>query len=109
MTCNGIKNKIAQSINAKLNVVYTCRLVMQETVTIRCFREKYFHLIFFLLGTEILHLEPKKSDSINTLFFLELDRIPYDGFIIKNVCCHCNISLSSGQVKASGEEWSGIV
>jgi len=52
-----------------------------------------------------MHLEP---DSIIT-FFLELHRISYNGVIVKNLCRHCNVSLSSGQVKASGKDWSGIV
>ena len=56
----------------------------------------------------MMQMEPEKSDSIIT-FFLELYRISYNGFIIKNVCCHCNISLSSGQVKASGKDCAGIV
>ena len=52
-----------------------------------------------------MRLEP---DSIIN-FFLELHRISYNGFFVKNVCPHCNVSLSSGQVKASGKDLSGIV
>lgn len=68
----------------------------------------HVHVIVLHLEPQILHLQLGKSDSI-VFSFLELYRISYYGFIIKNVCRHHDISLPSGQVKASGKDRSVIV
>ena len=105
MPKNGLEWNYRTTLNLQCKSLLSMyNMYMQVSDNRSCEKEVFKGIVAFKslhLEAQIvyLHVEP---DSIIT-FLIELHRISYNGVIIKNVCCHCNISLSSGQVKASGK------